>query len=244
MVKRLHLGRAAESGILAARLASAGYTGPETVLEGKFGFLEGYCRGSDPAQLTAGLREDWETLRICMKRYACHMTAQTPVQSIRELMSQHGFKGADVAGIVVEGVEKIVTHNNSKEPGDVAQGQYSVPFCVALALFRDPDDPRSFDASALDDASIRAVCRNVELRAAPKGKFSSEKATHVTVRLKDGREFSRDGESFKGMLVDPLSRADLRRKFMLLTAHMGEAVAARHFESLDRLEAQPRFSLA
>ena len=243
MVKRLHLGRAAESGILAARLASAGYTGPETVLEGKFGFLEGYCRGSDPAQLTAGLREDWETLRICMKRYACHMTAQTPVQSIRELMSQHGFKGADVAGIVVEGVEKIVTHNNSKEPGDVAQGQYSVPFCVALALFRDPDDPRSFDASALDDASIRAVCRNVELRAAPKGKFSSEKATHVTVRLKDGREFSRDGESFKGMLVDPLSRADLRRKFMLLTAHMGEAVAARHFESLDRLEAQPRFSL-
>jgi hypothetical protein len=48
MIKRLHLGRAGESGILAARLAGAGYTGPETVLEGKFGFLEAYCRDGKP----------------------------------------------------------------------------------------------------------------------------------------------------------------------------------------------------
>ncbi len=244
MVKRLHLGRAAESGILAARLASEGYTGPETVLEGKFGFLEAYCKGSDTAQLTEGLREDWETLRICMKRYACHMTAQTPVQSIRDLMAEHKFQGSDVASISVEGVEKIVTHNGSKEPGDVAQGQYSVPFCVALALFRDPDDPRSFDESALNDPAIRAVCRNVDLRARPKGDKRSEKATDVTVRLKDGREFSRHGDSFKGMLIDPLTRADLQRKFMLLTAHRGEAIAVKHFAMLDTIETQPRFFLA
>jgi len=244
MVKRLHLGRAAESGILAARLAAAGYTGPETVLEGKFGFLETYCRGADPAQLTAGLREDWEVLRICMKRYACHMTAQTPVQSVRDLMAEHKFRGQDVASMVVEGVEKIVSHNGSKEPGDVAQGQYSVPFCVALALFRDPDDPRSFDASALEDPAIRAVCRNVELRARHKSELSSEKATYLTIRLKDGREFKRYGESFKGMLIDPLTRSDLQRKFMLLTAQLGEATSARQFACLDRLEAQPQFSLA
>ena len=47
MVKRLHLGRASESGILAARLASDGYEGPETILEGKFGFLDAYCKKED-----------------------------------------------------------------------------------------------------------------------------------------------------------------------------------------------------
>src|SRR5262249_52470307 len=56
MVKRLHLGRAAESGVLAARLASAGYTGPETVLDGKFGYLEVYSRDGDATLLTKGLR--------------------------------------------------------------------------------------------------------------------------------------------------------------------------------------------
>src|SRR5262249_23560346 len=46
MVKRLHLGRAAESGVLAANLAEQGFTGPRSVLEGPFGFLNVYC-GSD-----------------------------------------------------------------------------------------------------------------------------------------------------------------------------------------------------
>lgn len=36
MVKRLHLGRAAEGGALAATLAREGFTGPATVLEGKY----------------------------------------------------------------------------------------------------------------------------------------------------------------------------------------------------------------
>ncbi len=241
MVKRLHLGRAAESGILAARLAKDGYTGPETVLDGKFGFMEVYCRDADPALLTAGLHENWETLHICMKRYACHMNAQTAIQSMRELMSEHGFRGADVANIVVEGHEKLVSHHNITEPGDTMQAQYSVPFCVALALYRDPDDPKSFASNALDDPAIRALCRNVELRA--QGGHSPF-GTRLTVQLKDSRRFTRDGESFKGMPSDPLNRAELRTKFMLLTAAMAEPEAARLFERLEHLESQPRFSLA
>src|ERR1700716_3119957 len=42
-VKKLHLGRAAESGVLAARLAAEGINGPETVLAGRSGFLEASC---------------------------------------------------------------------------------------------------------------------------------------------------------------------------------------------------------
>jgi 2-methylcitrate dehydratase PrpD len=69
MVKRLHLGRAAESGILAARLAEVGFQGPDTILEGASGSLDTYCSDSDPALLTAGLGERWETRKLCIKRY-------------------------------------------------------------------------------------------------------------------------------------------------------------------------------
>src|ERR1700686_1758609 len=61
MVKRLHLGRAAEAGVLAARLAERGFEGPDTILEGGYGFLETYCAESDPALLVAGLGERFET---------------------------------------------------------------------------------------------------------------------------------------------------------------------------------------
>ena len=43
MVKRLHFGRANESGVLAANLAERGFTGPHDILEGEFGFLRVFC---------------------------------------------------------------------------------------------------------------------------------------------------------------------------------------------------------
>lgn len=242
MVKRLHLGRASESGVLAARLASTGYTGPETVLEGKFGYLEVYSRDGDPSLLTAGLHQDWKTLRISMKRYAVHGLAQIPVQSLRELMAEHAFSGTDVAKVVVEGSKKLITHHNIIEPGEIMHAQYSVPFCVALALFRDPENPKSVNTSALDDPAIRAACRNtVELRERTDGDSSSN--ARITVRLKDGREFTRASDTFKGRPDSPLSRAELRRKFILSLGE-DENAAARLFERLEHLEDQPRFTVA
>jgi 2-methylcitrate dehydratase PrpD len=97
MVKRLHLGRAAESGVLAASLAAAGYTGPATGIEGEFGFLRVFCRDYDMDALTRGLGETWSTQSIMLKRYACHITAHTPVEGTLALKAEHKFRGEDVA---------------------------------------------------------------------------------------------------------------------------------------------------
>ena len=241
-LKRLHMGRTAESGILAARLASAGYTGPETVLDGKFGFLEVFCRDGDPSAFTAGLGDEWETARIGLKRYPCHMSASTAVQAIRELMTQHRFDGSDVQSLVVEGTDKLAHHPHLAEPGDIGQAQYSVPFCVALALFRDPENPRSFDAAALADPAIRALCRSIVIRKGERA-WPSAWSTRVIVRLKDGRELTGNGDWVNGMLVKPLSRAELRNKFMLVTDALGTAASARLFDRLEHMESDVRFSV-
>src|SRR5207253_1784873 len=81
MVKRLHLGRAAEGGVLAASLAADGFTGPTTVLEGEFGFLRVFCGPNfDPHELTRGLGESYATRSIMLRRFPCHITAHTSVQ--------------------------------------------------------------------------------------------------------------------------------------------------------------------
>lgn len=153
MVKRLHLGRAAEGGALAATLAREGFTGPATILEGKFGFLAAFAKEKDPARLTRGLGEEWHTLKTMLKRYACHITAHVPVTAALELRAKHGFKGSDVATVSIATNEKVVSHHNITEPQDTMMCQYSVPFCVALALHRDPLDPRVFGEETLNDAS-------------------------------------------------------------------------------------------
>ena len=235
MVKRLHLGRAAESGVLAASLAADGFTGPRSVLEGEAGFLKVFCTEWDTADLTHRLGSEFATLKLCLKRFPVHMTAQTAVQAILELQAEHGFSGAQVDRVIVAGNERMATVNNIPDPTDIMMAQYSIPFCVALALFRDPRNPASFDESAISDADIRAMCKRVAVTVAqPPTRVAG--ASIVTVRLKNGRSIAREVEEFDGTPSRPLNRAELRDKFMMLMGAPNAARAAELFERLQNLE--------
>src|SRR4029077_9548923 len=52
MIKRLHLGKAGEGGVTAALLASRGFAGPESILEGKFGFCQTFSDSPKLSYLT------------------------------------------------------------------------------------------------------------------------------------------------------------------------------------------------
>jgi 2-methylcitrate dehydratase PrpD len=236
MVKRLHLGRASEGGVLAASLARDGFTGPATVLEGEFGFLNVFCRDADLSLLTDGLGETFETLNLCLKRFPCHITAHTPVQAVLDLKAEHGFTGREVEAITVRGSEKMVTHHDIPEPSDVMLGQYSTPFCVALALFKDPLDPRSFSDEALHDEAIRSLCRKVRIEKLVDADGAPPWASVVHVTLKDGRQLERRADSFKGMPSDPVSRLELAEKFNRLTRDMAAEWRTRLLDQLLGLE--------
>jgi 2-methylcitrate dehydratase PrpD len=227
MVKRLHLGRASEGGVLAASLAHDGFTAPDTVLEGPFGFLAVFCREWDLSQLSHGLGEHWATTSIALKRYPCHINAHAAVKALSQLQAEHGFTAAEVESVAISGSERMATLHNIPEPADLMMAQYSVPFCAALALYRDPRNPESFADGALDDPDIRALTRRVMVQAASHGAGP----TTVAVNLKGGRRFS--ATAADGTL-DP---ADLGDKFARLThAALGDRAAAALFERLQRLE--------
>jgi 2-methylcitrate dehydratase PrpD len=135
------------------------------------------------------------------------MTAQTAVQAILELQAEHGFDASQVDHVTVAGDQRMATINNIPNPTDIMIAQYSIPFCVALALFRDPRDPASFDQSALI----------------------------VTIRLHDGSELARAVDEFDGTPNRPLDQAALRDKFTMLMARPDDE-AARTFHRLQNLE--------
>lgn len=236
MVKRLHLGRAAEGGFMAAILARDGYTGPAEVFEGKFGFLNVYCRDADPARLTKALGSTWHVMKTKIKRYACHSTAQVPVTLALELKAKHGVAGKDVERITIAANEKTVTQHAINEPRDMTMMQYSVPFSTALALHLDPTDPRVFSEQTLNDPKIRALAKSAQtvLLEDSSGYLSS--ACRVTLHLKNGKTVSAEGHDFKGTPTMPLSRAELRDKFLKLTAHRDPAKADRLYSQLAEAE--------
>jgi 2-methylcitrate dehydratase PrpD len=236
MVKRLHLGRAAESGVLAASLAADGFTGPTSVIEGEFGFLHVFCREWDMAEVTRGLGTDYMTFTILMKRFACHISAHTSVQAIEELRAEHKYSAADVASIGITGNEKMAKINNIPSPTDVMMAQYSIPFSVALAHFRNPRDPRSFDEAAVNDPDIRSLCSRIKITRADGHHDHATLTSTVTVNLKDGRVLTRKVDDFPGTPESPLDQAALREKFLLLTSHCSRDAMTRLFERISHLE--------
>jgi 2-methylcitrate dehydratase PrpD len=237
MVKRLHLGRGAESGVLAASLADQGFTGPSTVLEGEFGFLRVFCNDWDLAELTRGLGQTYFTMDIFLKHYACHGTAQNPIEAIQDLRAEHKFTAADVASIAIACNARVAKRNNIPAPAERMMAQYSVPFSVALSLFRDARDPRSFDDAAVHDAAILDLASRTSLNAVA-GIDNRDQTATVTVRLKDGRELSRSVSVYKGMPERPLDRGELKEKFLLLTGSLDRNKMEGMFDRLQHLEAE------
>ena len=237
MVKRLHLGRAAESGVLAASLASEGFGAPATVIEGEFGFLRVYCVEFDRAELTRGLGDSYATRWITLKRFPCHITAHTSVQAILDLRAAHNYSGAEVSSIHIAGNDKMARVNNIPSPSDIMMAQYSIPFCVALAHTRDPRDPRSFDETALRDPQIMALAQRVKISVAKEQ--PTPLAAAVTVTLTDGRALSRSVTEFKGTPQQPLGHDELREKFLLLTRHCPARDMGEMFDRLQNLENEP-----
>ena len=242
MVKRLHLGRSAESGFMAAVLARDGYTGPDGVFDGKYGILNTFCRNADPARLTKDFRSTWHVLKNKIKRYACHSTAQVPVTLTLDLKARHGIAGDDVSAISIAANEKTVSHHSINEPRDITMMQYSAPFCVALALYRDPTDPRVFSEESLNDPKIRALAKGASLELLAPPDSAHPQACRITLRLRDGREISAEGHDFKGTPTMPLTRDELLEKFLKLTAHRDGARARRLFSQLAEAERVDDFS--
>jgi|SRR5271165_382052 len=139
MVKRLHVGRSSEAGVLAASLAADGFERPRTVLEGEFGFLKLFCTKWDEAELTRGLGQEFLVSTTVLKRYPCRATAHAAVRAVRDLQAEHGSSGPEVEAITVTGTRRMVERHNILEPADLMLAQYSIPFCVALARRATPN---------------------------------------------------------------------------------------------------------
>jgi 2-methylcitrate dehydratase PrpD len=241
MIKRLHLGKAAEGGVTAAILASRGFAGPESILEGKFGFCQTFSDSPKLDYLTHRLGREFETMNIAIKRCACHINAHAPIEALEKLRREFRFNAEDVREITVGGIEKLVTHHAIYKPKDLMMAQYSIPFCVALALYFDPTDPESFDERKLKDKKILAMMRKVRLKVDHEIEQKGwDRAARVSVALANKQRHSALVVHFKGTPGNPMSQSEVEDKARKLTRALLPArkldrlvEAVNHLEKID-----------
>ncbi|MEA2947160.1 MAG: aconitate decarboxylase, partial [Alphaproteobacteria bacterium] len=194
MVKRMHAGRAAQSGLYGALLAKNGFTGIVDVFEAPYGgFCTTFSRSQDRfnlAELSAGLGERFETMRISLKFYSCVGSNHTTLDAIRDIRRRRPFTLDELDKVVVHGSQVTVDHVGwPYRPEGLTSAQLNLPFCVATLLLEDDVFVEQFKPEVVDDRARIALSRKVEVVHDPAitalGSAYRHKA-RVDVHLRDG----------------------------------------------------------
>jgi len=225
MVKRMHAGRAAQSGLYAALLASRGFTGIADVFEAPYGgFCTTFSRSQDRfnlAELSADLGERFETMRIALKFYACVGSNHTTLDAIRDIRKRRPFAVDDIDRIVVHGSKVTVDHVGWRYKREsMTAAQLNLPFCVATLLIEGDAFVDQFTPDCVTDDARIALSRKVQVVHDPA--ITALGAAHrhkvrVEVHFRDGSIERESREAPRGSEQSFASQADIVDKFCKLS---------------------------
>ncbi len=221
MAKRIHAGRAAEGGMLAASLVAGGFEGAWDGLAGTYGFSRVFTSDPRPELLTERLGERWMIDEVTIKPYAACSDVHPMIQATAELVAEHGIAAGRIERIVVYGTTKAAELNDMDGTESVMAAQYSAGFNIAAAVLADPADPATYHADRIADPALAALQAKVA-RTLPDPAFDAtyawKQGARVGIHLTDGRVLERTVHGQKGSMHDPLSDDEIEGKFQTLAA--------------------------
>ena len=231
MVKRMHAGRASQSGLYGALFAEAGFTGILNVLESEYGgFCTTFSRSNDRfnlKELTAGLGSVWQTMGVALKFYACVGSNHTTLDALRDMREERPYKADDVKKIVVRGSQVTMDHVGWKySPQGLTSAQLNLPYCVGTYLIEGDVSAEHFTEDKVADPDRMRYGELVEVQHDAEITKKGPKFRHmvrVELQLKDGTRMERTVESARGSEYRFASQADIIEKFEKLA---GKALPA------------------
>jgi 2-methylcitrate dehydratase PrpD len=219
VVKRLHGGYGAQHGILAAQLAARGLAGPAQALDGFYGLARLF--GSDDRQTDWLVPEPGDRLainQISLKPYPCCRLFHSTIDALRDILGVLPCDVQKVASISVGGPKVLPLQHMMRRPASAMAAQYSLPFCLGVAVMRGPYGEDSFDEASLGDPDVLAIADRVECVTdeVMERAFPEHFGTWVEVRFIDGTSVRRDRLDSLGTPAHPMSRGDVLHKFRRL----------------------------
>ena len=188
--KRMHAGWAAQSGLRAALMARAGFTGPRTLLEGTHGFFRAFAPSVAPdfEPLLAGLGERWVLPDIAFKPYACGTMTQ-PYIDCAIALAARGVGAEDIAAIVCEVGEGTV--HRLWEPLAVKQraaqrrtrASSARPICVAVGFLDGRAGFAQFTAARLADPAVLRLAGKIGYVIDPDNAYPRNFTGHLRATL-------------------------------------------------------------
>jgi 2-methylcitrate dehydratase PrpD len=220
MAKPLHVGRAAQNGLLSALLARAGFTGAAEILDDAQGFAATHAQVAAP--LTAADTYNYEISQTLFKYHAaCHLT-HASMEGLLELMRSEPIALADLDGVELYVDPTCLGVCAIERPVTGLQVKFSLKATAAMVLLGYvTENPSSFSDELAHTPALADVMAKVHVSVKP----MAATRTELCVRLRSGRtrevthdsgiperDLARQGERLvqKFERIAPLAAAQIR----------------------------------
>jgi 2-methylcitrate dehydratase PrpD len=220
--KFLHPGWSAQSGITAAMLARSGVTGPAQVFEGRWGLFASHVQDPnahrDFARIHADLSKHWESRNSSFKPFPAAHVIHPYISAAIRLRGKYSIRPSDIESVdcpVTQFIVSIVCEPIAEKhaPASDSHGRVSLQYSVAEALFFGELGKHAYSDRSRRNPELLALARKVRYHVDPDypgpGRFKGA----LTVRLKDGRQFTEVEEYNRGSAENPMTYQELRAKF-------------------------------
>jgi len=233
MTKPFHAGKAAHGGVLAARLAAAGFTSSPDALEHPRGFLAATSPKGE-ADLSSPTRagREWQilTLGLSVKKYPLCYCTHRAIDGALDLLREQKVGAGDVKGITVSTSRRnmLVLRNNRPQTG--LEAKFSMEFCLAILLLERRAGLAEFTDEVVTRPDVRELIERVVFEADPAAEAGGfrEMTTLIEVDTADGRTLRTQAEFGKGSPANPMTDDELVAKFVDCLAWGGIAAPVAH----------------
>ena len=159
MSKHLHAGRAAESGILAAELASLGFTGPPAILEGKKGFFMATSPQAKPDIVIKNPGSKWQIYKTSLKPWpSCRHTHPAIDATLSAISKIKNIPNNTIRKIHVETYQAAIDVCDNPNPKSEYEAKFSLQHNVTTAAH-----DRLIDFNSYLDLSRKKHKKNLDL---------------------------------------------------------------------------------
>jgi 2-methylcitrate dehydratase PrpD len=220
MTKPFHAGKAAHAGIMAARLAEAGFTANTDALEHPRGFLHAISpQGKEDRTSEAKAGREWAILShgLGIKKYPMCYATHRAIDCILDLVENSPIQAGDVKKISVSISDNASKVLRNRQPGTGLAAKFSIQFAMASGIIAKRVGLRELTDGFVQRPDVQALMQKVEVVTTTEYDPEMPGAAPfdtVAVELNDGRTLS--GEPVAratGHPTRPLTDAQLYDKF-------------------------------
>jgi 2-methylcitrate dehydratase PrpD len=217
MTKPLHVGRAAENGVTAARLAARGFTADPDALDGPWGFYAVQGGGVSAEKVSQGFGNVWTIVEpgVSIKPYPCGVLTHPTIDLMLKLVTEHDLKPDDIEAVKVYAGTNILKPIRYPIAANHLEAKFSLPAALAMIALVRRAGKREFSDDFVGSPVMQSMQRRISTELDPEiEKLGFDKMrSRISIRLKDGgRVEGWADERYRGGPENPLSDTDLEEK--------------------------------